>query len=243
MEKSNKPTFKHWHNHYRMGAAPYRLLGVWSMPTVAMSETNPAAYEAEMKSRPTFCNGSCDHCGTGITHHYMVMDADGKRFAVGSSCIEKLGDCDLVSAASKHRREQLAKARQEERIKRFESCKAAREATLDEERLLNGGLTNAELESEIRRENEKLRLNQRREVIAVFEEDLAKSGDFGKSIVASFLKGSIPSGYALKICAEILAKKHGRKSSKAYLAAFPEKQELIESAVKQLANLNAEWND
>ena len=203
------------------------------MPTAALAEANPSAYEIGMKSRPSFCHGSCDHCGTGIIHHFMLVDATSSRFAVGSSCIEKLGDCELVSAVSRHRREQLAKARQEERLKRSE----AREAALNAERLLNGGLTNVEREAELHRENEMLRLNRRRDAIALFEQDLSKSGDFGKSIVASFLKGRIPSGYALNICAEILAKKHGRKSSKAYLAAFPEKQELIGAAVKQLESI------
>lgn len=33
--------------------------------------------------------GTCDHCGTGIADCYVILSSDGKRFVVGSSCVEK----------------------------------------------------------------------------------------------------------------------------------------------------------
>lgn len=35
--------------------------------------------------------GSCAHCGHAIINCYIVQIADGKRFGVGSDCIEKCG--------------------------------------------------------------------------------------------------------------------------------------------------------
>lgn len=36
--------------------------------------------------------GTCDHCGKGIMHNYIVQIGNGKKFAVGSDCILKLQD-------------------------------------------------------------------------------------------------------------------------------------------------------
>ena len=46
----------------------------------------------EAPTQPGTC---CDHCGTGINHVFWFVSADGNRFKVGSSCVEKSGDSGL----------------------------------------------------------------------------------------------------------------------------------------------------
>lgn len=57
--------------------------------------------------------GSCDYCATGITFECWVESADGKRFKVGSDCINKVGDAGLYRAfkTSKEHREHQRKLR------------------------------------------------------------------------------------------------------------------------------------
>jgi hypothetical protein len=42
--------------------------------------------------------GSCDHCGTGIVHNFVVRDVEGKEFKVGCVCIDKTSDTGLIHA-------------------------------------------------------------------------------------------------------------------------------------------------
>lgn len=49
--------------------------------------------------------GTCDYCGTGIGNLYHVVSADGKRFVVGSDCVDKVGDVGLRAAVSAHERD------------------------------------------------------------------------------------------------------------------------------------------
>lgn len=89
--------------------------------------------------------GSCDVCGTAILNHYLCVDATGKHFVVGSDCVEKLGDEQLVTQVEKLKRER----RRDERRKKIAADQAARveafQARRDEERQRNGGLTDYEV--------------------------------------------------------------------------------------------------
>jgi hypothetical protein len=68
-----------------LGKAPFRFVG--------LSE-NAITYP----DGTTKAGGSCDYCSTGIRHECWVLSADGKRFKVGSNCIEKVGDQGLFQA-------------------------------------------------------------------------------------------------------------------------------------------------
>lgn len=35
--------------------------------------------------------GTCSHCGQGIMNNFIIIRGDGKKFAVGSDCIDKVG--------------------------------------------------------------------------------------------------------------------------------------------------------
>lgn len=77
-----------------LGIAPFRLL------RVDMVEQDP-----DGPRRGT----SCDYCGTYITNLFFCESSDGKKFVIGSTCVEKLGDAGLTDAAksevTNHRRE------------------------------------------------------------------------------------------------------------------------------------------
>lgn len=61
---------------------------------------------------PPMAGGTCAHCGTAIRGAYIIRDASGKEFDVGSQCVEKLSvEPKVISAA-------MAKKRQVDRQKR-----------------------------------------------------------------------------------------------------------------------------
>ena len=58
--------------------------------------------------------GCCAYCFTGILHCFVIRDANGKTFTVGSECVKKTGDAGLIdktkNAANAMKRETKAKA-------------------------------------------------------------------------------------------------------------------------------------
>lgn len=95
------------HAFAHLGAYPYRYLGY---------EHKAYCAAPGVPGCPVQPGGTCDHCGTPIYDIYSFISADGKRFHVGSTCVEKAGDKGLkrVIAAdvAKHRRD-VANARAE----------------------------------------------------------------------------------------------------------------------------------
>jgi hypothetical protein len=210
------------HKKYQMGVAPYKLVGFWSMP----SQTS-AAYESAMEGRPSCCNGMCNHCGTGIVHHYIIKDAVGTTFAVGSSCIEKLNDTELLSAKKvMDRRAQIAK----NNAKR-EAKWEAQMAELERQRQVNGGLTDVEIKIQARDAAEAIRIEPVVSIIREIANQLAdgKHG-FCDSISQQMLKGELPKGNAKSIVLDILAKSAGRTNSKKYNAKYDEVLQILNVA-------------
>ncbi len=217
------------HNKYEMGIAPYRHIGVWSAPTAALAEANTNAYNNAWASKPACCHCSCDHCGTGIVHHHIIQDSTGKKFAVGSSCIDKLHDTKLTSAAKhaeKLRQREIRRAKAQAERDRINYIAELRR---DAERVVNGGLTDYEVEQEELAKKEAARkqqfANAGEEIISILK---TKNGDFCAGLVYSMKQGFMPDGYAKNICIEIIAKQSGRKGSKKYEAALPAAHDLFE---------------
>lgn len=44
------------------------------------------------------CGAGCEFCGEGIMNVCVIEGADGKRFKVGTTCVEKTGDAGLIRA-------------------------------------------------------------------------------------------------------------------------------------------------
>ncbi|PNX49190.1 MAG: hypothetical protein BV459_00525 [Thermoplasmata archaeon M11B2D] len=216
------------HSVFRMGTAPYRVVGFWAPPPRALAETNSAAFNKAVSERPDCCNFSCDHCGTPIDNHYIIEDAVGKWFAVGCDCVFKTHNVKLISAV-KAKKNAIARERARERrnAKRAEAARKAiaeREAIESAEREANGGKTDAELRFEAA---EKLRIERSAKIAEIAAELLAaldwKKNDFMDSLARSVRGGDMPRGRGLHICVETLAsyKCGGKRSnSKAYKEAY-----------------------
>jgi hypothetical protein len=116
--------------------APFKFLGIFQLPSTSLLEANPDAYYNALKEMPCSC-GSCAYCGTGIIYNYIIKDADGRKFAVGCDCIERISQ-ELVSEAKKARKELAVQLLINKKA-------AATRARHDAERVKNGGLTDAEL--------------------------------------------------------------------------------------------------
>ncbi len=231
------------HKHFEMGQAPYRLTGIWSAPSRGILEANPSAYNSMMEERPSYCRMVCDHCGTGIIHHFVLRDAKGKKFSVGSSCIDKLGQEELVTQAQKLERERQRKLRQERAEKRREEREAKYQAELDAQREKNGGKTDHELKVEERAEREDALEDKYFELSEPIVKLLKKAGgDFCKSISRDLRGGRTPSGNGKTIVIEIMAKQDSgaRKNSKQYKESLPKMQELFESVENEFKTLKAE---
>lgn len=97
------------------------VVGFFSLPSPALAESNPSAYNAAMSEAPKGA-GSCAHCGTGILHHVVIRLADGSRAFIGTSCAEKVGS-ERVQRCVRERvtDEQLAERERRAAARRAES--------------------------------------------------------------------------------------------------------------------------
>jgi len=226
------------HQHYTMGRGKYHLVGIWSAPSKSMLESNPISYTTMMSNRPECCKMFCDHCGTPIIHHFILEDEDKSRFCVGSSCIEKLGQYELISAAQEMERERQRKLRHELAQKKAQE----KLDKLEEQRKKNGGLTDHELLVKKQRQQELDRLGKYKEISSPIVELLEKSsGNFCYNMINQLQNGYMPSGNAKKIVIEIMTKQFtgARKNSKAFKNALSNMEELFNSvgtAFEMVAN-------
>ena len=217
------------HKHYRMGKAPYRFIGIYSIPSPALAEANPSAYNAQLKAMPKFCSGMCDHCGMGITHHYMLKDAEGNKFAVGSSCIDKMDDVENMFTVDYERKELEHKKRKAIREAKQLERQMKYERELEEQRQRNGGLTDNELAEQKREDEQRQKRRNNEEKFAYFIEHLGLSNGFAGDLARGMRDyGRLPTGRGLDIMLEIVAKTAGRKNSKAYDAKYEEAETKLE---------------
>lgn len=101
------------------------VIGFFSLPSPALAEANPTAYNAAMSEAPQGA-GSCAHCGTGILHH-VVIRVDGQTAFIGTSCAEKVGSERVRRCV----RERLTDAQIAERDAERERKSAERKAVGD----------------------------------------------------------------------------------------------------------------
>jgi aminopeptidase N len=83
-----------------LGKAPFRCVGVASLPSPSLAEHNPDAYNNALRMLPRDIGlGSCNYCGMAIMHNFIIEDCTGgKRFVVGSDCVARTGDAGLIKA-------------------------------------------------------------------------------------------------------------------------------------------------
>lgn len=222
MKTEIKKVLSHKWERGDLGLPPYKLVGIWSQPSQALLEANPMAYNAQMDSRPKPCHFSCDHCGMGIRHHYIVKSADKKVFCVGSSCIKDLGDSKLIEQAKYEKNKLARKAAKEKREKNRIEKQKAYDAEMDLQKEKNNGLTDFELKKK-NMENALCLARANRIIKGKVIIDALRNagGDFCESMKAQLINDGTFSKNCERIIIEIGTKKYGRKNSKLYNEHYP----------------------
>ena len=67
-----------------LGKAPFKFVGIFEKVFKAGNVVKPG--------------GSCHFCGTGIRYCCEILSSDGKRFVVGTDCVDKTGDYGIIQA-------------------------------------------------------------------------------------------------------------------------------------------------
>lgn len=108
-----------------LGVAPFRCVGMFSIPSPSLAAQNVDAYNNALSMMPRDIGvGSCAYCGMCLTHNFIIKDANGKRFVVGCECVNRAGDAGLITAVKAERK----KMAQEKRATRNNIKRSEREA-------------------------------------------------------------------------------------------------------------------
>ncbi len=221
----------HKWEYHNVGKAPFKVIGIWDMPSKSLLEHNPEAWNNAMRGAPLPAVGCCYVCGTGIVIHYIIQDANGTKFAVGSECVKKSGDRGMTTKAKLLKNERDREIRQRK-------AEAQRTAQLQAEREKNGGLTDHEVQLKKWQEEEEAKLQALApviELLAPLADRLEDGRDgFCDSIAETLRNGELPSGRGRSITLDILAKQAGRRNSKAYDAEYDE----VSSIFEQVEEMN-----
>ena len=168
--------------------------------------------------------GSCYVCGNGIMNNHVIRDAEGRHFVIGCDCAGKLGSEMLTAAEKAEKLRQgaiRAKKVEERRIVRDK----AREAALEAQRVVNGGLTDFEVQQkEVADAAEVSRERYTAENLWLIEVLDKQNGNFCESMVSTLERYELAwhSPRAIEIMRDIFAKFHGRRNSKSYKMAASE---------------------
>ena len=95
----------------KLGKAPFRFVGA-ERKVGPYRYTTKCGLEVQVGA-PGQPMGTCDYCGQGIAVCCQIVSSDGKRFEVGTSCVERTGDLVLAKKAKSEARRQAAKRRDE----------------------------------------------------------------------------------------------------------------------------------
>ena len=110
-----------------LGRAPFRFVGMEHTAAEANADGMVKYTDAagiEMWTKP---GGTCAYCGNYIVNFCWIEDADGKRFKVGSECVNKTGDKGVVNEVKRAVNKARTKARRAREATRIAECKAALE--------------------------------------------------------------------------------------------------------------------
>jgi hypothetical protein len=209
-----------------LGKAPFKVNGIWEMPSREWMANYPENWNEMLKNLP-FTVGSCKYCYTALSIHYIIKDANGKLFTVGSECVKKSGDDGLTSVVHEIKLARDRKLREEKRNKE-------REEKLQAQREKNDGLTDYELTEKKWADDQKIKQEALAPVISLLGSiaDTLEDGNggFRSSVAKGLREGKLPYGNGRSIMLEILAKQAGRKNSIKYNAAYDVVNAVIEKA-------------
>lgn len=189
-----------------IGKSPFKVVGVFSIPSRSLLESNPAAYQSEMSLRPTgYPIGSCSVCGIGLTHNYLIQDANQQKLVVGCECVKKSGDHQLMSEVDYLVKKSQKEARIKKRIARHE-------AELNRQRSQCHGYTEEEWVEHCYQQQEVPRLEFNRLLAEQHLSDLIRAlrktpGNFAQGLLDILDKGNqIPTDSMFSIGADICSK-------------------------------------
>lgn len=207
-----------------LGKAPFRFIGVFKLPSKAVADHNPLAYQTQMEAIPPgWGMGSCHYCGTGLTYNYMIESADGQKFVVGSECVRHTGDAGLIRAVEvEERRKRGEKADAKAKVLR-DAAQIERDKLELEQRERNdsfgyGHQTDAEVIYGIATKHTALKRVIMSEAIETLRTH--RNSNFCLSIADDIERGNLPRGRGRYIMLDILAKHAGRRGSSAYDAEY-----------------------
>jgi hypothetical protein len=109
-----------------LGRAPFRFVGMENTAAAAGPDglvrvTDPET-GLDYLTQP---GGSCDLCGHGIVNFCWIVDADGKRFKVGTECVNKTGDAGLKKTVKRAVAKARTAARKAREAKKIAACARA----------------------------------------------------------------------------------------------------------------------
>lgn len=214
-----------------IGNAPFRLVGFIGMPNAESFGTNFSGFQNAMQSAQHDAKmfgvslGSCDVCGTGIHNHYVIQDANGKRFVVGCDCVAKTDDSKLITAVEINARIRTKAKNQAICDAKYEATRQARIEAESNERQANGGKTLREIAEQKRQEEFKaLQDKHMQENWWLIEVIQGMNGEFCQNVSDELCKSSLASfsPRQISILRDIYAKTFGRSGSKKYDAGYDE---------------------
>lgn len=107
-----------------LGVAPFRFVGFEDV-TKQCNKNGNLESDFNGVTFETKAGGTCDYCGQGIKIFCWVKDANGKMFKVGSSCINKAGDKNVIDCTKRALAKRNKKIRDVKAKLRIENCKVA----------------------------------------------------------------------------------------------------------------------
>lgn len=87
-----------------LGRAPFRCVGLVSLPSPSLAASNPTAYNNALRDLPRDLSlGSCSYCGTCLMNNFIIQSSDSRRFVVGCDCVTRTGDAGLAKEVKRVR--------------------------------------------------------------------------------------------------------------------------------------------
>ena len=113
-----------------LGQGPYKFVGTFDLGAVlaCLNAGNIGGYNNGLAMAPKIERGlgTCSHCGKAITYICIVQIGDGKRFGVGSDCIEKVSLPQREMSMLRH-----AKLKHERELRQKRKAKKGDEARIE----------------------------------------------------------------------------------------------------------------
>lgn len=177
---------------------------------------------------------ACEHCGRMIKHRFRIKSADNKVSVVGSDCVKNTGDAGLIAGLKRVKREFRSLQRERERVVMAKKRE-------EQERAVNGGLSNHEIEVALVNKLGVLLQGWREKVIEWEFYDRLGQSNFANSMKDQALAAKPYTRGQLATIKEIITKNFSgaRKNSKTYRAAYDDisrRVDVFQSALEETAN-------